>query len=303
MTMVHGTQNGRMAVRPGTATRRCLMANTAPMVGGAAVLLAAACGLSGAEKPSVTQQPKTIVFDSDWATGPLGSIMDQSLQEWSRRYPTIKIDRRDVLTQAGTIFEKTAALMAADSLGDVMLWAGYIFTYWAKRGVFVDVGPYLKKHRINLEERFYIPEHIIYEGKVYGFPFQYGPWDWMYNKSLFKRVGIKEPDETWTWDTAFEAARRLTSPQDNVYGFAYPRGFFQSFFEYLHWEMGGEERSKDDKKTLFDTPVALEALTYVADLVNRYRVAPTQRDNTALKLTIPQGSYAMWMYTPKSWIR
>jgi multiple sugar transport system substrate-binding protein len=191
--------------------------------------------------------------------------------------------------------EKTATLIASDSLGDVMLWASYIFVYYAKRGAYVDVGPYLRKHRISLEERYHIPEHIIHDGKVYGFPFQFNASDFLYNKTLLTGQGIREPDGRWTWDTLLDAARRLTATDGKPYGLA-PLSYYQpGYFRELLWAFGGEERSKDDRKTTLDTPAAIEALTFAAELATRHRVAPTPKDATAQRLQWQAGDYGVWI--------
>ena len=36
-------------------------------------------------------------------------------------------------------------LIAADDMGDLFLWAGYVFVYWAKRGLFADLTPFMKQ--------------------------------------------------------------------------------------------------------------------------------------------------------------
>jgi ABC-type glycerol-3-phosphate transport system substrate-binding protein len=274
---------------PSSRRRRLL---TSVLAAGVAPALLAACGPAPAETgaPVPAAREKTLIFDTDWLSGQRGEVTDRALQEWAQRYPTVRIDKRDVLTQAGTVFEKTATLIASDSLGDVMLWAGYIFVYYAKRGLYVDVGPYLKKHRISLDERYVVPEHIIYDGKTYGFPFQFIAVDWLYNKSLFASKGVRPPDDGWTWDDLVDVGRRLTAADGTAFGLA-PPGYWRE----LLWAAGGEERSKDDKKTLLDTPAAVEAVTYAAELATRHKVAPTAKDASAQRLSATQGNYALWM--------
>jgi ABC-type glycerol-3-phosphate transport system substrate-binding protein len=254
-------------------------------------VLAAACGRSATPVYTPGAVEKKLVFDTDWLSGVRGDVVDRALASWTQQYPKIRIDKRDVLTQAGTVFEKTATLLASDTLGDVMLWAGYIFVYYAKRGQFVDTGPYLKKYKISLDDRYYIPEHIIYEGKTYGFPWQFNTGDYLYNKSLFLSKGVKPPDETWTWDTLVNAAQRLNGP-DSVWGLM-PPGYWRE----LLWSNGGEERNKDNTKTTLDTPEAIEAITYAAELATKLRIAPTQLQASAaqLNLSAVNGNYATWI--------
>jgi ABC-type glycerol-3-phosphate transport system substrate-binding protein len=277
---------------PGTMTRRRRRdALGALVAGGGMGVLAAACGQSATPVYAPGAVEKTLVFDTDWLSGVRGDVVNRALASWTQQYPKVRIDKRDVLTQAGTVFEKTATLLASDTLGDVMLWAGYIFVYYAKRGQFVDTGPYLKKYKISLDDRYYIPEHIIYEGKTYGFPWQFNTGDYLYNKSLFASKGVKPPDDTWTWETLVNAAQRLNSP-DSVWGLM-PPGYWRE----LLWSTGGEERTKDNTKTTLDTPEAIEAITYAAELATKLRIAPTQLQASAaqLNLSAANGNYATWI--------
>jgi multiple sugar transport system substrate-binding protein len=277
-------RSGAMALR----RRRALMSTSVLAAAGA---ISAACAVGQTPTPAFNEKEKTIVFDTDWLTGARGDVVNRALALWQQQYPKVRIDKRDVLTQAGTVFEKTATLIASDTLGDMMLWAGYIFVYYAKRGQFVDVGPYLKKYKINLDDRYYIPEHIIYEGKTYGFPWQFNTFDYLYNKSLFQKQGIKPPDDTWTWDTLVDAAKRMTLSDNTTFGLA-PPGYWRE----LLWSNGGEERNKDDTKTTLDTPEALEAITYAAELTTRLRVAPTMLQASAAQLNLNpiNGNYGIW---------
>ena len=46
----------------------------------------------------------------------------------------VRIDAGREQAKSGSVFARTAVLIAADDMGDLFLWAGYVFVYWAKRG-------------------------------------------------------------------------------------------------------------------------------------------------------------------------
>lgn len=294
MTVMDGMERGEAGNAAPVKLRRRILLGPVALAATTGVV-AAACSIGDSQPATLSEKEKTIVFDTDWLSGPRGDVTERALREWSSQHPKIKIDKRDVLTQAGTVFDKTSTLIASDTLGDIMLWAGYIFVYYAKRDLYVDIGPYLKKFKINMDDRIYIPEHVTYEGKTYGFPMQYNAFDWLYNKTLFQNKGLKEPDDTWTWDTMVEAARRLTEPEKGFYGMQPAGSFYTGFFEGIMYGQGNEPRSKDNKKTLFDTPDAIEALTYAAETGTRHKVAPLPKDASALKLSAANGNYGMWI--------
>ncbi len=49
------------------------------------------------------------------------------------------------------------------------------------------------------------------DGKYYGVPYRGDSWVLFYNKDLFAKAGVAEPDGSWTWDDYAQAARDLTA--------------------------------------------------------------------------------------------
>ncbi len=47
-------------------------------------------------------------------------------------------------------------------------------------------------------------------GKTYAIPYRQDSWFLFYNKDLFKKAGVPDPDGSWTWDDYVSAAGRLT---------------------------------------------------------------------------------------------
>ena len=273
-------------------TRRAHTAAVAALAGCGVTGLAAACGVPGGEQPaSSSTAPKTILYYTKWISGARAEVIKQSLAEWTKRYPHLTVDRRDL---GGNATEAIQTLIAADTMGDLMHWTPSIFVDFAKQGLFVDAAPYMKKNRLSLDDYYYVPSLITYEKKTYGFPFQFLYATWLYNKSLFRNKGIKEPADGWTWENAVEAARALTDVSTNTYGFEQPR---DSSVRLYAWDLGGNERNGDNTKTLYDSPQMVEAITFWADMANRQRYAPTPKEATEKKLALAQGNFGMWFNT------
>lgn len=87
-----------------------------------------------------------------------------------------------------------------------------LFTWWSTWRVreLVDMG--LVTDLTHLWDRHSddYPSHIrdayTIDGKVYGFPYSVEYWPVWYNKTLFEKLGIKEPE---TWPEFMEACRKL----------------------------------------------------------------------------------------------
>ena len=100
-----------------------------------------------------------------------------------------------------------------------------------------------------------------------------------YNKTLFDRAGLKYPDESWTHEMLRDAAVKLTKPgvdpnhADDVYGFDFSLGDWVQFV----WQTGGQPFDKagdDPTKGTLSAPPAVEAITFMADLVLKQQCVP-----------------------------
>lgn len=53
------------------------------------------------------------------------------------------------------------------------------------------------------------------DGKTYAIPYRQDSWVLYYNKELFDKAGVKQPDGSWTWDDYSAAAKELTTKLKN----------------------------------------------------------------------------------------
>jgi multiple sugar transport system substrate-binding protein len=114
----------------------------------------------------------------------------------------------------------------------------------------------------------------VYRGRVYGLPYLSAPRVLLYRKDLLREVGFERPPETW--EELAEAAERMTvrrGPVIDLAGMNLPVSW-QIFVEFL-WENGGQIFDEEGKRSLLDSPEAVEALQFYADLYNTHRVCPT----------------------------
>jgi len=114
----------------------------------------------------------------------------------------------------------------------------------------------------------------VYRGKVYGLPYLSAPRVLLYRKDLLREAGFEGPPETW--EELAEAAERMTvrrGPVIDLAGMNLPVSW-QIFVEFL-WENGGQIFDEEGQRSLLDSPEAVEALRFYADLYNTHRVCPT----------------------------
>ncbi|MCI9534926.1 MAG: sugar ABC transporter substrate-binding protein [Lachnospiraceae bacterium] len=147
-------------------------------------------------------------------------------------------------------------------------------------------------------ENYYedIAELYQFNGKIYGIPKDYDTIGLWYNKTMFDEAGIDYPDETWTWDTMAEAAKKLTKEDGSQYGFASPASYNQDGYYNLIYSMGGSVLSEDKAKSCWDSPETIKAMNWWYDNLVKESM-PSQQvmgENTA-DVLFSSGKSAMVM--------
>jgi len=115
-----------------------------------------------------------------------------------------------------------------------------------------------------------------------------------YNKLLFKEAGLDPNHPPETWAELVDYAKAMT--KDGQWGYhmtAYTDSYYESIswqYQVLVWQNGGE--MWDEKwQPKFNSPEGIEALQFMVDLVNKYKVATTAPPENGFQ----QGKIAMIM--------
>lgn len=86
------------------------------------------------------------------------------------------------------------------------------------------------------------------------------------------RPGIAYPDDTWTWDTLRETAKKLTDAENGIYGFGAPNDTQSGYYNFVY-QNGGF--IFEDGKSGFDQEATQEAIQTWADLMLKDGVSPS----------------------------
>jgi multiple sugar transport system substrate-binding protein len=103
------------------------------------------------------------------------------------------------------------------------------------------------------------------DGKQYAVPKDIDTIALWYNKTIFDECGVAYPDDTWTWDTFADAAKKLTT--DEHWGYAIAPSNNQDSFYNMVYSMGGEIISEDKKSSGYDKPETQKAIQLCVDMV------------------------------------
>lgn len=119
-----------------------------------------------------------------------------------------------------------------------------------------------------------------YNGKHYGIATPFAESNgFYYNKTIIQNAGLPDPYDLqqkgeWTWDKFLEMAKKTT--KGDIFGLADKSVDLATFFIYAN---GGAVTK--DNKIMFDKPEALEAIQFVADLINVHKVVAPSPDSFA----------------------
>ncbi len=93
----------------------------------------------------------------------------------------------------------------------------------------------------------------------------------LYRKDLFDAKGVAYPNENWTWADLYDAARKLTDPENGVYGILFGEHENEAWYWMTFlWSAGGEALEYDDTtgkwKCVFDSREAAVSLEFYVRL-------------------------------------
>jgi len=198
------------------------------------------------KKTGITVKP----FTTNTATNTWVSVF----QEVSTRLAGGEaIDSAYIATEGMQLFEKRGVLEPLDS---------YIATDQpAVNNFYKDVSPNMLANFRRLDDL---------NGKTYFIPIGYNVMSMWYNRSLFKQLGIADPQPGWTWDDFEKAATKLASKSGRL-GFAIGAPTPGPFTDVYPWVLtnGGGILNADQTKCTADSPANVEAATFVRGLVSK----------------------------------
>ncbi|WP_324669819.1 ABC transporter substrate-binding protein [Geochorda subterranea] len=147
----------------------------------------------------------------------------------------------------------------------------YVDIFWAEplmaAGQLEPLDAYLQRSEA-LSKEDIIPsllEAFTYQGKVYGIPKDFNTLAVFYNKDIFDEAGVPYPDESDTWASFTDKLRRVSRPQEGIYGIALAPEFARfGAFAYAAGFRLFDERGRSD----LSQPGFVEAFEWYTGLVD-----------------------------------
>ncbi|WP_127836584.1 ABC transporter substrate-binding protein [Clostridium prolinivorans] len=211
--------------------------------------------------------------------------------------PNIKV--KVEVTPWDQYWTKLDAAASGGAMPDVFWMHSNNFVKYASGNQLLDLSDKIKNSKdINMDN---FPKGLVdlytLDGKNYAIPKDYDTIALWYNKTMFDEKKIPYPDETWDWNKLLEAAQKLTDSSKGVYGFLAPADAQQGYYNFIH-QNGGYIISEDKKKSGYSLPESKEAIQWLVDLSQKYKVSPTQDKfaDTSFTQYFESGKAAMGLF-------
>lgn len=263
----------------------------------AALALVGGCGSGGTSTPppspdgsasgtpSTPAEGGTITF-MGWGSPQEVSVFEQLIAKYEAAYPGMKVDYINV--PAADFNTKLQTMIASKQTPDVFYLTPENVMPFASAGLLNDLSGYVEDNELFKADNVWAKAIDMYRydgttpgvGAVYGLPKDIGPFALAYNKDLFQAAGIPDPDPDvpWTWDEFVANAKKLTSGEgeNKTYGTA------PYSLESAVWSNGADWLNADHTQVTVTDPKFVEAMQWVADLILKEKVAPSNEEESSL---------------------
>ncbi|WP_334104650.1 sugar ABC transporter substrate-binding protein [Muricomes intestini] len=262
----------------------------------AAVGLLAGCGKSTGKEKTAGGEEQVVLKWQSW--DPV-SKYQPVIDAYEKANPNVKIEYEQVSDYLTKIFTEASS----DELPDLIsCQVGYTQAF-ADAGILEEVDIEELKSDENFDFNDFWEttlNYATYEDKYYGLPVDGGNYAWAYNKKMFDQLGIEVPEDGYTWDEFLTVCQQLMKHKDELgidYATLVNDYGMKTVLPYI-WQNGVEYA-----KCNLDDPKAIEAVQFLVDLYDKYKVIPPMEklDEGSLPIvgmlnsgSIAMGRVALW---------
>lgn len=267
-----GTENGDEMIDTAERPSRRYLLRSVPLAGIA--MFSTGAALSACGSPEITtldtSAPVTLTMWSGQSDD-AQTILETLAAEFQDAHPHVTIDLSPGASSTDELLQKLAASFAGHNSPDI----SYIFGSWASQlersQRTLDLRPTIKKASIAWDD-FTVAARATAQptgGRVIGMPAVVDNISLFYNTTVFDRAGVEYPTEDWTWDDFRTAAKALTDPQSQTYGYGYSvSGSEETTWQlWPHlWQNGGQILTDDAERSAFASDAGVAALSFLRDM-------------------------------------
>ena len=233
---------------------------------------------SAAEAGNGDEEPVTIEVAVSGSAQEM-EIHQQKFDLYMEEHPNVTIKPVDIGTER---FQKLMTLIGSGPAPDIIYINEWCYSL-AYRDVLLPLDSYIEADTefdlADYPESLLVP--LRYEDQLYALPQEVSPYVIYYNKDMFEAAGLELPTDDWTMDDFYAAAKALTNPDKNVYGYRHPGAWADQILNWFSLS-GVEFDTSGTEVTGLDTPEALSALEFLYNLVVVDKLSPNPAALTAM---------------------
>lgn len=268
----------------------------------AALAVGSLAGCSGGEKEAGSSNgggkgnEASITF---WApfSGPDGPRMKEIVDKYNDSQDQYSVDFQ-IVPQSEYYKTVDLAFSGQKNTPDLLIMHGDQIPTYVEKKLLKDVTETTAKSDIKQEdysETAWSGGQI--DGKQYGIPLDIHPLMLYWNKDLFKAAGLDPEKPPVNREEFVAMAKKLTDSSKNQYGFVVPTLWPQQFiFPTIVFQNGGQ--LAEGGKVNYNSPEAVEALSFLKDLVFEEKVSPENVQQDGELTLFLQGKNAMHLNGP-----
>jgi multiple sugar transport system substrate-binding protein len=218
----------------------------------ATALLAAGCGGSGDDADKQAGGGPVQITMWHGQNDIAGKVLGQLADEFNRTHKDIQIKATTGGVVADQMRQKITTALASGEYPDIAYIFGSDLANLARSPKVMDLTDAVKAPDFGWDD-YYPParDATVVNGRVRALPALIDDLAVVYNKKLFKEMGVPEPPASgWTWDDFIATSKQLTDSSKGTFGTAWPSvGDEDTVWRWwpLVWQNGGEIITDDGK--------------------------------------------------------
>jgi multiple sugar transport system substrate-binding protein len=257
-------------------------------------------GVGDTSRAAATVAPASIRF-TYWGADPEEiQVEDTVIAAFAKKAPQIKVENSGDAAGTSPYQDKLVASAAAGTAPDVARISSQDMPKFAKNGLLAPLDDIVKRDGYKIDDFWsgVLPLNQ-YQQKLYTLPIIGGPNPLFWSPRLFRESGIapatdQDAKGEWTWDRFADVAQRLVRRDGDAFkvaGFT-PNMAWAGIGPFL-WSAGTDYFNAQRTKCTLADPPAIEAIQFMVDLFNKYRVGPKPGESSASIQWFPGATIAM----------
>lgn len=226
---------------------------------------------AAASAASKSEAEVTLRFWNQLGFEPLRSSVEAVVGDFNAQHPRIHVE---VLHNA-QLEQKLLTAVAGNVAPDVAIFDRFRISGLAHRGALEPLDESAARAGIARDDFFPVCwDECVYDGRLYGVPYNTDVRVLYYNKAMFRQVGLDPERPPRTWKELREYSEKLTlrKPDGSLerVGFVPYLNFGNTWLYLFAWQKNAQIVSPDGRTALLDAPEMVEALEWVRDFVAFY---------------------------------